>query len=83
MIRLTCPVCEQGALTLETFADDFKHGAGTVRVSDLECCRCDHCGADPVLADQIARNHQRVASARRSVCAHPGFELGTHKDSPK
>lgn len=62
---ILCPVCEEGHLYESRFAGDFKHGDRTIHVEDLECCRCDVCGADPVLEDQIRRNHLKVADAKR------------------
>jgi len=62
---LICPVCDEGTLTPDRFADDFKHNGGTIHVEGLECYRCDRCGADPVLEDQIRRNHLRIADAKR------------------
>lgn len=64
---ILCPVCEEGHLHEDCFAGDFKHGEQTVHVDDLECCRCDACGADPVLKDQIRRNHLKVADAKRRM----------------
>ena len=60
-----CPVCEEGRLHESRFAGDFKHGGTTIHVEDLECYRCDACGADPVFEDQIRRNHLKVADAKR------------------
>lgn len=64
---MICPVCEEGHLHEARFAGDFKHGDRTVHVDDLECYRCDTCGADPVLQDQIRRNHLKVADAKRRI----------------
>lgn len=60
-----CPLCDQGTLIPRTYGDDFKHHDGTIRVEGLEYCECDHCGADPVLKDQVRRNHRRIADAKR------------------
>lgn len=64
---MICPVCEEGHLHEDHFAGEFKHGNQTVHVDDLECYRCDVCGADPVLEDQIRRNHLKVADAKRRM----------------
>jgi len=64
---MICPVCEEGHLHEDHFAGDFKHGDRTVHVVDLECYRCDVCSADPVMADQIRRNHLKVADAKRRM----------------
>lgn len=64
---MICPVCEEGHLHEDHFAGDFKYGDRTVHVDDLECYRCDVCGADPVLEDQIRRNHLKVADAKRRM----------------
>lgn len=64
---ITCPVCEEGHLHEARFAGDFKHGDRMVHVDDLECYRCDACGADPVLEEQIRRNHLKVADAKRRL----------------
>lgn len=63
--ELICPMCEEGHLTPATFEGDFKHNGDTIHVDALECFRCDACGADPVLEDQIRRNHRRIADAKR------------------
>ena len=60
-----CPVCERGSLVAERYSDDFRHNGGSLRVDDLERYRCDICGADPVLTDQIKRNQLRVCDAKR------------------
>lgn len=60
-----CPQCEKGHLTASVYADDFQHAGSPLRVEGLECYICDHCGADPVFADQIRRNHRRIADAKR------------------
>ncbi len=60
-----CPMCEEGHLTPTTFEGDFKHNGDTIHVGGLECHRCGTCGADPVLEDQIRRNHRRIADAKR------------------
>jgi HTH-type transcriptional regulator / antitoxin MqsA len=64
---LTCPVCEEGQLHESRYEGDFKHGGKTIHVTDLECYRCDTCGADPVLEDQIRNNHRRIADAKRRL----------------
>lgn len=64
---MICPVCEEGHLHEDHFAGDFKHGNQMVHVDDLECYRCDVCGADPVMEDQIRRNHLKVADAKRRM----------------
>lgn len=64
---ILCPVCEEGRLHEAHFDGDFKHGDKVVHVDDLECYRCDACGADPVLEDQIRRNHLKVADAKRHM----------------
>ena len=65
--RVICPVCERGTLTQHTYSEDFKHNEGTVHVEGLEYCECDSCGADPVLKDQLRRNHKRVVDAKRAA----------------
>lgn len=63
--ELICPMCEEGHLTPATFEGDFKHNGDTIHVGGLECHRCGTCGADPVLEDQIRRNHRRIADTKR------------------
>lgn len=60
-----CPVCERGTLIAEKYSDDFRHNSKSLRVDDLERHRCNACGADPVLADQIRRNQLRICDAKR------------------
>lgn len=62
---LICDDCEVGTLRPSIYADDFKHGDGTIHVEGLECHICDRCGADPVFADQARRNHCKINDARR------------------
>jgi HTH-type transcriptional regulator/antitoxin MqsA len=62
---IICPLCDEGELTLGTYADDFKHNNGTIHVEGLECCICNTCGADPVLPEQVRRNHLIIADAKR------------------
>lgn len=62
---LICDDCDVGTLRPAIYADDFKHGDGTIHVEGLECHVCDHCGADPVFADQARRNHCKINDARR------------------
>lgn len=62
---LICTECGSGKLHPSTWEGDFRHGEVMVHVADLECYRCDECGADPVFTDQIRRNHRRVVDARR------------------
>lgn len=64
--KMMCPVCDEGELVAGTYADDFKHNNGTVHVEGLEYCLCTLCGADPVLSDQVRRNHLKVADAKRA-----------------
>jgi HTH-type transcriptional regulator/antitoxin MqsA len=61
-----CPVCEQGHLTAEVYVGEVQHNGSQLSVSGMERCRCDTCGADPVLVDQIKRNQIRIADARRA-----------------
>jgi HTH-type transcriptional regulator/antitoxin MqsA len=62
---IVCPECEKGHLTASTYADDFQHNGELLRVEGLQCYLCDQCGADPVFADQVRRNHRLVADAKR------------------
>jgi len=63
--RVVCPVCEHGSLLAELYSDEVRHNGRLLCVEGLERCRCDACGADPVLTDQIKRNQLRVCDARR------------------
>lgn len=63
--HLRCTQCGGGILRASTWTVDLDHGGSSIRVSDLECHVCDHCGADPVYPDQIRRNERRIADARR------------------
>jgi len=63
--RLICPVCDRGTLTERTYKENFKLDQGTVPVEGLTYCECDSCGADPVLKEQLRRNHRRVIDAQR------------------
>ena len=62
-----CPVCEAGELTPIVYRDTFNHHGAEVFVEGLEGYRCAACGADPVLQDQIRRNHRRVVDAKRAA----------------
>jgi HTH-type transcriptional regulator/antitoxin MqsA len=61
-----CPVCDEGRLTAGLHNEEISHDGVTLLVRDLEYCRCDACGADPVLTEQIKRNQIRIADARRT-----------------
>ncbi|MGB0721759.1 MAG: type II toxin-antitoxin system MqsA family antitoxin [Gammaproteobacteria bacterium] len=65
--RLICPVCDEGPLVLELYEETFTYREREMTVVGLERCRCDLCGADPVLEDQIRCNHRAVTDAKRRV----------------
>ena len=71
--NMNCSECGTGVLHQSHWAADFRHGDTTVRVDDLECFRCDTCGADPVFADQIRRNQLKISDAKR---IHDGLLTG-------
>jgi HTH-type transcriptional regulator / antitoxin MqsA len=52
-------------LVAETYSGEVRHNSKMLHVEGLERYRCDQCGADPVLTDQIKRNQLRVCDARR------------------
>jgi HTH-type transcriptional regulator/antitoxin MqsA len=58
-------------LVAEKYSDDFRHNGRSLHVDALERYRCDVCGADPVLTDQIRRNQVRICDAKR--CADGYF----------
>lgn len=62
-----CPVCEEGVLTPVLFEDSFNHNGGEVSVHGLEGYRCSNCDAEPILPDQIRRNHVRISDAKRDA----------------
>jgi HTH-type transcriptional regulator/antitoxin MqsA len=70
----TCTECNRGTLHPSTWEADFRHGDAMVHVANLECHRCDNCGADPVFAEQIRRNQTKIADAKR---LHDGMLTGT------
>lgn len=70
---LTCTECGSGTLYPATWESDFRHGDVMLHVTDLECYRCDTCGADPVFTDQIRRNQLKIADAKR---VHDGLLTG-------
>jgi len=65
--KTVCPVCEEGRLTEEVYQGEIQHNGAKLMVIGLERCRCDTCGADPVLVEQIKRNQVRKADARRTA----------------
>ena len=65
--KVACPDCEDGALTAETYSSEFRYNGRAIRVDGLERYRCEACGSDPVLNDQIKRNQNRIADAKRGV----------------
>lgn len=65
--EMICPLCEEGELRPVVYAENYRHGNGTVLVEGLEGCECPVCGGQPVLTEQIRRNQVRVADARRAV----------------
>lgn len=64
---ILCPVCEEGTLRPDTYEGSIKVGSEVIKVPDLECNICSKCGADPILEDQIRRNHVKYADARRAA----------------
>jgi len=72
-MTLRCNECGLGTLSPATWEGSFRHGDGSLTVSELECHRCSCCDADPVFAEQIRRNQARVADAKR---AHDGMLTG-------
>ena len=62
-----CPVCERGTLSAERYTEQIQHNGKSVTVQDLERYRCDTCGADPVLTEQIRRNQVRICDAKRQA----------------
>jgi len=62
---ITCPVCDEGALTPEAYSEQIEYAGARVTAEGLERFRCDRCGADPVFAEQIRRNQTRIADAKR------------------
>ncbi|MBB1062085.1 type II toxin-antitoxin system MqsA family antitoxin [Marilutibacter spongiae] len=70
---LTCTECGSGTLHPATWESDFRHGDVMLHVADLECYRCNMCGADPVFTDQIRRNQLKIADAKR---VHDGLLTG-------
>ncbi|WP_246156236.1 hypothetical protein [Thiohalocapsa marina] len=76
-------MCEQGALTPDTYSDTFQHHGAELVVHGLECYICRDCGADPVFEDQIRRNHARVVDARRHADGLlTGSEIRVLRKSP-
>lgn len=65
--ELICSECGTGHLHPSTWEGNFRHNGAQVHVTDLECYRCEACGADPVFTDQIRRNQLRIADAKRRV----------------
>lgn len=65
--NVICPICEIGQLSLASHDLDVKHGDRVLKVTGLEHSVCDACGETPVLTDQIRRNQQRVADAKRAA----------------
>lgn len=70
--QIICPVCDEGILTPSIYEDWFDNippmlGIDKIRVCNLEYHVCDSCGAEPILADQIVRNHEKVKEARNGT----------------
>jgi HTH-type transcriptional regulator/antitoxin MqsA len=72
-VVIKCPVCEQGHLLPEGYEDTIPYNGSALHVDGLQRHRCDTCGADPVLTDQIKANQLRIADAKR---AHDGLLRG-------
>lgn len=60
-------MCEEARLRPATYTGELKHRGQTIPVENLERYVCDACGADPVLEDQIGRNHAKYMEARRKA----------------
>lgn len=79
-----CPMCEAGTLTPITYSDQFLLKGGELAVDGLEGYECPNCGADPILKDQIRRNHLRIMDARRRADGLlTGSEIRTIRHSLK
>lgn len=62
-----CPLCEIGRLSATIFEDDFTYNNKPIHVAELEGYVCDECGADPIFADQIRRNHLKISKAKAQI----------------
>lgn len=69
--RIICPVCEEGILHRETYTGNINYRSAILKSMNLEFCSCDACGADPLLDDQIHRNHLKIADAKRQHAESP------------
>ena len=67
MKRNICPICETGIPSKQVHTGEFQYRDRTVQVAGLEFSQCNHCGADPVLAEQAKRNQVRFSDAKRAV----------------
>ena len=71
-----CPVCETGTLTPMTFDDNFTYKGKNIHIEKLHGMHCDHCGADPILPEQILLNQQLIADAKRQAfCMYTGEQI--------
>lgn len=71
-----CPVCDVGNLTLATHSQDLMHDGKPLHVDGLEHFVCASCGADPILPDQVRRNHRKIADAKKHAdCLLSGDDL--------
>lgn len=61
----TCPDCEAGQLHSETYSDEIEHRGHTLRLDDLVCLVCDHCGSEIFRPEQIRQNDRIMAEAKR------------------
>lgn len=64
---LICPECEEGELVAGVRDLEFSYSGRPLRVSALECYRCQSCGTETVKPDQIRRNETRIADAKRNL----------------
>jgi HTH-type transcriptional regulator/antitoxin MqsA len=63
---IACPVCGVAALQVELYSDEIPYQNGAIRIDGLQSARCENCGADPVVPEQIRANHLLIADAKRA-----------------
>lgn len=64
-MSVLCPVCERGHLQAIAVDEVIPYAGAELTVHQVEVSRCDLCGEETVLPDQLKRNELRFVDAKR------------------
>lgn len=64
-MSIRCPICDRGNLHNVRVTDAIRYADDVLTVDDIEVARCDVCGEETVLPEQLKRNELRFVDAKR------------------